>query len=53
MTSISDAKPQPPDAVDGIPDRSTHRPRWAYMVLLAVFLAWVAFLLWVLVAGAQ
>ena len=43
--------PTPVDVVDGIPDRSRHRPRWKYVALAAVFLAWVAVLLYCHLAG--
>jgi len=42
----------PVDVVDGIPDRAAKRPIWKYLVLLAIFLAWVGFLIYCLNAGA-
>ena len=44
--------PEPIDMVDGIPDRQAVRPRWKFLVLAAVFAAWIAFLLYCQVAGA-
>ena len=42
----------PRDVVDGIPDR-TARPRvWMYLLLAAVFLAWVLFLILVKLYGS-
>lgn len=41
----------PVDIVDGIPDRAARRPLWKYIVLLVIFLAWVAFLIYCLVMG--
>ena len=38
--------PQGRDVVDGIPDRSARSPVWAYLLLAAVFLAWLAFLVY-------
>lgn len=43
--------PQAKDVVDGIPDRSSRRSAWKYLLLAALFLAWIAFLVYVLQAG--
>ena len=43
--------PDPVDVVDGIPDRSTRSGKWVLVLLGAVFLAWVAFLVYNAVAG--
>ena len=39
--------PEPIDVVDGIPDRSPRRRLWVCLVLALVFLAWLAFLIFV------
>ena len=38
--------PEPVDVVDGIPDRAARTPAWKYIVIAAIFLAWVAFLVY-------
>jgi hypothetical protein len=43
--------PEPVDAVDGIPDRSSNPAAWKYLLLAAIFLAWVAFLVYCQLAG--
>jgi hypothetical protein len=44
---------EPKDVVDGIADRSP-RPRWwKYLVLAAIFALWVAFLVYVKLAGSR
>ena len=43
--------PEPVNVVDGIPDRSTHSGTWAYLIVAAVFVAWVAFLVYCQLAG--
>jgi hypothetical protein len=43
--------PQPVNRVDGIPDRSTRPALWKYLLLVAIFLAWVAFLIYCQLAG--
>lgn len=43
--------PPPVDVVDGVPDRSPKPSRWKYIVIAAIFLAWVAFLIYVLLSG--
>ena len=58
MTKATDDKtdgpamPEPVDVIDGIPDRSPPASWWRYAVLLAVFAAWVAFLIYVRIAGS-
>ena len=42
----------PVDVADGIPDRSARRAWWKYALLAAVFLGWVAFLVYCQLAGA-
>ncbi len=44
--------PEPKDVVDGIPDRSTKRRLWVLLVLGAIFLGWVAFLIYCRIAGS-
>lgn len=51
------AKDATPDAqsvqrVDGIPYRDANRPVWKYVAIGAVFVAWVAFLIYCQTAGA-
>lgn len=43
--------PEPVDVVDGIPDRSAGGAAWKYALILLVFLAWVALLIYILTAG--
>ena len=43
--------PKPVDVVDGIPDRAAHPGARHYAVLVAAFVAWVAFLLYCQMAG--
>lgn len=38
--------PEPVDVVDGIPDRRAKPSRWAYVLIAAVFVAWLAFLVY-------
>lgn len=40
----------PVNVVDGIPDRASHRPAWKYVLIVLIFLAWLAFLLYCLAA---
>jgi len=40
--------PQPIDVDDGIPDRSSHRPAWKYLLVALIFLVWLAFLIYCL-----
>ncbi len=44
--------PKPVDVVDDIPDRTPRRPLWRYILLAVVFMAWVAFLIYVAAAGS-
>jgi len=43
---------EPIDVVDGIPDRSPNAAWWKYVLLGAIFLGWVAFLVYVRIAGS-
>ena len=43
--------PQPVDVVDGIPDRSSSRRSWKYLLLAAIFVFWMAFLIYCVYAG--
>ena len=43
--------PEPVNVVDGIPDRSERTPAWRYVVLAAVFLCWLAFLIYCAAGG--
>ncbi len=45
------ASPAPVDVVDGIPDRARSPARWKYVALALIFLAWIAFLIYCLLAG--
>lgn len=45
--------PPPVDVVDGIPDRSASRPRWKLLLLAAIFVVWLAFLIWVAFSGGR
>lgn len=38
--------PEPINVVDGIPDRSPRRAAWKYLLLAAIFLLWLAFLVY-------
>jgi hypothetical protein len=42
---------EPRDVIDGIPDRAASRPVWKYVLIGMIFLAWLAFLIYCLVAG--
>jgi len=44
--------PDPVDVVDGIPDRSPNPAAWKYVALIALFLAWLCFLVICKIAGA-
>ncbi len=44
--------PTPVDVVDGIPDRSANPAAWKGILAAAIFLAWVAFLVFCAVAAA-
>lgn len=39
------------DSVDGIPDRAAQRPMWKYVLIAAIFLGWLAFLVYCAAAG--
>lgn len=41
----------PQRVVDGIPDRSQNCAKWKYLLLGAVFVAWVVFLVYCWLAG--
>jgi hypothetical protein len=41
----------PVNVQDGIPDRSARPVAWKYVVLAAIFLGWVAFLIYCALAG--
>ncbi len=43
--------PAPVDTVDGIPDRAINPPRWRFVLLGAIFICWIAFLIYVAAAG--
>ena len=43
--------PPPVNLVDGIPDRSSRRPLWKYVLLAAAFLAWAAVLVCINLSG--
>ncbi len=44
------APPEPLDMVDGIPDRAATRPVWKLILIVAIFLVWMAFLVYCLTA---
>lgn len=41
----------PTDLVDGIPDRQANPPLWKYVLIAAIFIGWVSFLVYCLLAG--
>ena len=43
--------PEPIDVVDGVPDNTRNPSRWRLGVVLIVFVVWVAFLLYCLLAA--
>lgn len=43
--------PEPQDVVDGIADRTRRGVVWKTIVIAIIFLAWVGFLVYCLVAG--
>lgn len=43
--------PQPVDVIDGIPNRSAHRPLWKYLLVAAAFLAWCGILVTLFLLG--
>jgi hypothetical protein len=44
--------PKPRDVIDGVPDVSARRPAWKYVLIAAIFLAWVGFLIYCGLAGS-
>jgi len=44
---------EPVDVVDGMPDHSRHAGGWHYAAIAVVFVAWLAFLMYCRLAGAQ
>ena len=42
---------EPVDVADGIPDRSPARAKWKLVVIGLIFLAWVAVLVFIRIAG--
>ncbi|MBI5723162.1 MAG: hypothetical protein HZA50_04330 [Planctomycetes bacterium] len=47
--------PVPPavDVIDGIPDRAAGRPKWVYMLLAGIYVAWLAFLAYCAAGGSR
>lgn len=45
-TAVEKKQPLPIDVVEGIPDRSTSRPLWKYLLIAVMFLAWIGFLVY-------
>ncbi|MDY6913405.1 MAG: hypothetical protein SVT52_02965 [Planctomycetota bacterium] len=43
--------PEPTNVIDGIPDRSPRPAAWKYVLLGAIFAAWLAFLIYCQLAG--
>jgi hypothetical protein len=43
----------PVHVIDGIPGRSANLAIWKYVVLAIIFLAWVAFLIYIRSGGAE
>ncbi len=41
----------PVDVVDGLADRQAKPPRWKYILIAAIYVAWIAFLIYCLLAG--
>lgn len=50
-TEPDEQLPEPVDVIDGIPDRASRRPRWIFVLLGGIFIAWVLFLIYVRIAG--
>ncbi len=44
--------PEPVDVHEGIPDRAVRPSRWRLWIVLGIFAAWGAFLLYCLLAGS-
>ena len=45
-------RPDAVDVIDGVPDRSANARPWKYLALVAVFVAWVVFLVLCGIIGA-
>jgi len=43
--------PKPVDVVDGIPDREARPAVWKYLLIVAAFAGWLAFLIYCWLAG--
>jgi len=43
---------EPVDVVDGLADHSRNPAAWKYMLLAAIFILWVALLIWALAVGS-
>ena len=43
----------PVDVVDGIPGRSANLATWKYVLMAIIFLAWVAFLIYIRTGAAE
>lgn len=43
----------PVNVIDGIPGRSGNLATWKYILLVIIFLAWVAFLIYIRTGGAE
>lgn len=43
---------EPVDVIDGVPDRSGNPCSWKYIAVVAVFLAWIGFLIICGIIGA-
>ena len=43
--------PEPVNVIDGVPDRSGKPAAWKYALIGLIFLAWVVFLVYCLLAG--
>lgn len=43
----------PVDVIDGIPGRNANTAAWKYILLVILFLAWVAFLIYIRSGGAE
>ena len=46
------APPEPLDVVDGIPDRSSRRPPWKYVLIATIFIGWICFMVICAIVGA-
>ncbi len=45
--------PTPKDVIDGIADRSANRPLWKYLLVAAVFVAWLGVLVTLFLLGRR